>query len=101
MTYHQDYPEYFTIGALILASLSGILIENIILLTTTAFILGLILGRFWNININKNPALGPFCLMGMVIGFTFTNMFSNLKIILLALFIGVGIAYALCEYEIF
>jgi hypothetical protein len=101
MNYHQDYPEYFTIGALILASLSGILIENIVVLIITALILGLFLGRFWNININKNPTLGPFCLMGMVLGFTFTNMFSHLKIILLALFIGVGIAYALCEYEIF
>lgn len=101
MSYYQDYPEYFTISALILASLSGVLIENIILLSITSLILGLILGRFWNINVNKNPALAPFCLMGMVLGFTFTNMFSNLKIILLALFIGVGVAYALCEYEIF
>jgi len=100
MSYHQDYPEYFTIGALVIASLSGLLIENLIILAITALVLGAILGRFWNININKNPTLGPFCLMGMVLGFTFTNMFSNLKIILLALFIGVGAAYALCEYEI-
>lgn len=100
MSYYQDYPEYFTIGALILASLSGLLIENVIILLITALILGLILGRFWNINVEKNPALAPFCLMGMVLGFTFTNMFSNLKLILLALFIGVGLAYALCEYEI-
>ncbi len=100
MSYYQDYPEYFTIGALILASLSGLLIENVIVLLITALILGLILGRFWNINVDKNPTLAPFCLMGMVLGFTFTNVFSHLKIILLALFIGVGIAYTLCEYEI-
>lgn len=101
MNYYEDYPEYITIGALILASLSGLLIENILVLTITSTIIGIFIGRLWHRNKKQNPSLAPLALMGVVIGFTFTSFFYNLKIIMIALFIGTAISYFICEQEIF
>ncbi len=101
MNYQEDYPEYITIGALILASLSGLLIESLLVLTITSTIIGIFIGRLWHRNKKINPSMAPLSLTGVVMGFTFTSFFHNLKIIILALFIGTALSYFICEQDIF